>query len=441
MSATRMIAATLISYLTIAYVGGNAQTLHPGDPSERQILFSVDVLVDESASPVPLGIREGQTAVQAAADFCREQGWSEATRNTTMPQLVKVLEDGMAEVVDAARPVSDEPAFPSSSMVDTLSKREAKRNPMLADPVLTLGISVGEDEERTLLYYAGQDPMDVAVAFCAESSRPEGLSTCSDTISAHIIESLGSPHSAPTREAETEQQQQLKEQTDARRYTGEKAATTVEDPLMTVPLNINGVETVLRVFRGSRAEDLADELCRREEHDLRGSEIDSCFSQIVEIVRRAVQAYERQDGQVQRQENQARPEPFTFKVPVTLAGLQLYADFRTDETPRASAERFCSPNLATIESALGIDLYEGEHEESGGEESLEERNFMSMGRESLREACTVVVEDAINAVLLGLRERVLEAEMAKRNATNSGDDLSARMPPKGEVAGEIWVAP
>ncbi len=31
---------------------------------------------------------------------------------------------------------------------------------------------------------------------------------------------------------------------------------------------------------------------------------------------------------------------------------------------------------------------------------------MSEGRESLREACTVVVEDAINAVLLGLRERV-----------------------------------
>lgn len=31
---------------------------------------------------------------------------------------------------------------------------------------------------------------------------------------------------------------------------------------------------------------------------------------------------------------------------------------------------------------------------------------MSEGRESLKEACAVVVEDAINAVLLGLRERV-----------------------------------
>lgn len=36
----------------------------------------------------------------------------------------------------------------------------------------------------------------------------------------------------------------------------------------------------------------------------------------------------------------------------------------------------------------------------------EGETFMSEERESLREACTVVVEDAINAVLLGLRERV-----------------------------------
>ena len=31
---------------------------------------------------------------------------------------------------------------------------------------------------------------------------------------------------------------------------------------------------------------------------------------------------------------------------------------------------------------------------------------LAEGRESLKEACAMVVEDAINAVLLGLRERV-----------------------------------
>lgn len=77
-----------------------------------------------------------------------------------------------------------------------------------------------------------------------------------------------------------------------------------------------------------------------------------------------------------------------------------------------SAQRFCIPNLPTIESALGVELYEGEHEEDGGEELPEEMGFMSMGRESLKEACTVVVENAINAVLLGLRERVGSVDLS-----------------------------
>lgn len=76
---------------------------------------------------------------------------------------------------------------------------------------------------------------------------------------------------------------------------------------------------------------------------------------------------------------------------------------QTSETPRASALRFCTPNLRKIESALGLELYEGEDEDM---DASKEGGLMSESRESLREACTVIVEDAINAVLLGLRERV-----------------------------------
>lgn len=56
-----------------------------------------------------------------------------------------------------------------------------------------------------------------------------------------------------------------------------------------------------------------------------------------------------------------------------------------------------------IESTLGLELYEGDDEGQGGSQ---ERGLMSEARESLKEACAVVVEDAINAVLLGLRESV-----------------------------------
>lgn len=54
---------------------------------------------------------------------------------------------------------------------------------------------------------------------------------------------------------------------------------------------------------------------------------------------------------------------------------------------------------------MGLELYEGDDGEEGRDVS-QEGFFISEARESLKEACTVVVQDAINAVLLGLRESV-----------------------------------
>lgn len=65
-----------------------------------------------------------------------------------------------------------------------------------------------------------------------------------------------------------------------------------------------------------------------------------------------------------------------------------------------SALRFCEPNLPAIESALGLEFVEEDGDIGQDKES------MSEGRDALKQACAVVVEDAINAILLGLRERV-----------------------------------
>jgi len=51
--------------------------------------------------------------------------------------------------------------------------------------------------------------------------------------------------------------------------------------------------------------------------------------QIGEIAQRAVTAYEEQEG---KEQLQVENEPFTFKVPVTLAGLQLYAEYMVSVT-------------------------------------------------------------------------------------------------------------
>lgn len=54
---------------------------------------------------------------------------------------------------------------------------------------------------------------------------------------------------------------------------------------------------------------------------------------------------------------------------------------------------------------MGLDLV-GEEDGDNGAMGQDRGGVLSGGRDALKEACAVVVEDAINAVLLGLRERV-----------------------------------
>ena len=89
---------------------------------------------------------------------------------------------------------------------------------------------------------------------------------------------------------------------------------------------------------------------------------------------------------------------------------------QASETPRVSALRFCGQNLPAIESALGVNIVD--EVVPGGDDDDDDDDVVAgegVGRggggrgnerESLKEACAMVVEDAINAVLLGLRERV-----------------------------------
>lgn len=62
-----MLVVSLVLYLAIVFVGGHAQALSSSDAAaiaSSNFLFSVDVLLDDSASPVLLGIRDGQTVTQ-----------------------------------------------------------------------------------------------------------------------------------------------------------------------------------------------------------------------------------------------------------------------------------------------------------------------------------------------------------------------------------------
>lgn len=131
-----------------------------------------------------------------------------------------------------------------------------------------------------------QDPPTVAAAFCAEnldsSSTPEALERCFNALLAYIKETLGAADSSATRETQAEQQKKQQQPPEMQMHEEleNNAASLLQEPKMTVPLKINGLATELKIFRESRAEELADELCRRKEFNLEGPSMDSCLSQV-----------------------------------------------------------------------------------------------------------------------------------------------------------------
>ncbi len=76
---------------------------------------------------------------------------------------LKLLEDGIAEVLATNRPIADEatslPLDVENPDLDGGTMTHDSHDSMLDEPLLTLGISFGgdaEEAERTLYYYAGQ---------------------------------------------------------------------------------------------------------------------------------------------------------------------------------------------------------------------------------------------------------------------------------------------
>ncbi|CAM9105068.1 unnamed protein product [Ascophyllum nodosum] len=434
---TLVVTSLLTNIMSSFFARGNAEpwsTETIPSSASSPFLYYVDVFLGESAEPRTLGIRNGQTVIQAAKRFCLEHGFGNDLQAALIPQLVKVLQDGMATsiegnvstIYDAALPSLDpDQSSMASEDVDTSSMDQSSmasedvntsmdQSSMADGPIVTLDVSLDGMEARTVNYYAGQDPMNVAAIFCAEnldlSSPAEAFARCSNSLSASIIERIRYPLDAPSGyDSATKQQQQ------------DKLRTKTVEPWLTVPLNVNGLETVLQIYWGSSPDDLAADFCRREEFGFYGSWFDSCFTQIAQIVRRAILIQGVRQGGENAEQGEVRP--FTLNIPVTLAGRKLHVEFRTSETPRESALRFCVANLLAIESALGVDHGDGnEYSEAVGYGGMGEAGYGSDGRDTLRDVCMTIVEDAINAVLLGLRKRVAEAEMALANATKTMTD-------------------
>ena len=69
MSVARILLASLVTCLAIAHIGRNAQSLSADAAmmaTSGLFLYSVNIVLDDSTSPVVLGIRDGQTAAQVS---------------------------------------------------------------------------------------------------------------------------------------------------------------------------------------------------------------------------------------------------------------------------------------------------------------------------------------------------------------------------------------
>lgn len=116
--------------------------------------------------------------------------------------------------------------------------------------------------------------MEAAMGFCAENLPPsshfEAFTRCSSALEAHIVDRID-----PAGNISSGHRQQAQSQQNT---TGEDAADA--EAWLTVPLNIDGIETALEIRKGAVVEDLADEICRRDEFGLTESSLESCSSQV-----------------------------------------------------------------------------------------------------------------------------------------------------------------
>lgn len=119
----------------------------------------------------------------------------------------------------------------------------------------------------------------MATAFCSEhldpSSPLEAYGRCSASLSASITERAGLSDAPSGYKAEPEKPEA---QSGAQQMQADNDMSV--EPWLVMPLNINGVEMAMQIHRGSKPEDLARELCHRQELGFNEAALGSCISQV-----------------------------------------------------------------------------------------------------------------------------------------------------------------
>lgn len=112
-----------------------------------KLLVSVDVSLDSVQTATPLQLFEGQDIQDAVVTFCRQHDLLDPASGMASPvvqQLAQVLQSRLQE-----------------------QQQQQQPSPRKREPTLTVSVTIDNGERAMLQHFAGQDPREEAVEFCA----------------------------------------------------------------------------------------------------------------------------------------------------------------------------------------------------------------------------------------------------------------------------------
>lgn len=292
-----------------------------------KLLVSVDVSLDAVKVATPLQLFEGQSVHDAALAFCVEFNLLPAGGGADTPvvqQLAQVLLTRLKQQQQA-----------------DAAKRPAP------EPMLSVTVTLDDQHKAVLQHFAGRDPHDEAVEFCAQHTQGAGRAqqdACVQSLEHELRSRLADlaghrirgavtgsakesvvltvpveladgrmatlellqnerpadaarrfleTHRLPTVGTEEGQQllRTLENALNSRLTSAVQASSSLGNALLfTIPLTVNQAPATLEIFEGQSSVAVAEAFCHRPEHQLKGQALSQCIQQIEVMVREKIAA-------------------------------------------------------------------------------------------------------------------------------------------------------
>lgn len=329
-------------------------------PTQRE-LFSIPLtLNDQNALLVHY---EGRTARESALQFLSTNGVSDANIiNEFLPQLVQLIDNKMAEMLNAEAMEREKAAQQAQASMQPASSEQV-RNLLLSVP-----INVGENQVN-LQYYEGDSIERTVELFLqqvgleGDPSYEQNRQQLVNLVQTRVQEQQQQAAAAPTQAEATTSGTTEQSSTP----TNEQAPGATSRPLLSLPVTLSGNVYNVEVYEGQEPQHVANTFCVEKYELIRaemgvqfdGDQLQQCQNVLTNSIHNALQ--QQQQGQPQTSSEQSttsettkqptgeasseqRSTPqrellFTLDIDIDEESAQL--PYYRDEDPEAVARAFC----------------------------------------------------------------------------------------------------